>query len=84
MRWGEKNVKVSQQLNLQKMPTRVEWEEVAIRRQRGRGQVYKRERERMIDVDKKEETEDLVRSGRKVQMPAIQMSVGRAGAVKEV
>lgn len=38
----------------------------------------------MIDVWKKKGTEDLVRGGRKVQMPAIQMCVGRAGAVKEV
>lgn len=42
-----------------------------------------REGEWMIDVWEKKETEDLVRGGRKVQMPAIQMSVGRAGAVKE-
>lgn len=41
-------------------------------------------REGVIDVEKKKETEDLVRGGRKVQMPAIQMSAGRAGAVKEV
>lgn len=44
--------------------------------------MYKRER--MIDVWRKKETEDLVRGGRKVQMPAIQMSVGKAEAVKEV
>lgn len=43
-----------------------------------------RKREGVIDVEKKKETEDLVRGGRKVQMPAIQMSAGRAGAVKEV
>lgn len=73
------------------MPSRAEWEVVflAIRGERGRGgKVYmrerERERERVIDVEKKKETEDLVRGGRKVQMPAIQMSVGRVGAVKEV
>lgn len=45
----------------------------------------------MIDVCKKEKRkherergEALVRRGRKVQMPAIQMSVGRVGVVKEV
>lgn len=72
---------MSQQLNLQKVPTRVEWEEVflAIRREK-----RKREKERVIDVWKKKETEDLVRGGRKVQMPAIQMPAGRVGAVKEV
>lgn len=36
----------------------------------------------MIDVKKKKETEDLVRGGRKVQMPAIQMSVARAGLLR--
>ncbi len=41
-----------------------------------------RGRERMIDVKKKKETEDLVRGGRKVQMPAIQMSVARAGLLR--
>lgn len=71
------------------MPTRVEWEEVfsTIRGEGGiEGGVCEREggRERMIDVWKKKGTEDLVRGGRKVQMPAIQMCVGRAGAVKEV
>lgn len=35
-------------------------------------------------MEKKKETKDLVRGGRKIQMPAIQMSVGKAGAVKEV
>lgn len=45
----------------------------------------------MIDVCKKnkkerkgERGEALVRRGRKVRMPAIQMSVGRIGVVKEV
>lgn len=32
----------------------------------------------------RERGEALVRSGRKVRMPAIQMSVGRVGVVKEV
>lgn len=32
----------------------------------------------------RERGEALVRRGRKVQMPAIQMSVGRVGVVKEV
>lgn len=41
-------------------------------------------RERMTDVEKRKETEDLVKGCRMVQMPAIQMSVGRAGALKEV
>lgn len=53
-----KHCKVSQQLNLQKMPTRVEWEEVflAIRQKRGkkeRERERERERGRMIDVEKK-------------------------------
>ena len=45
---SESAVKVSQQLNLLKMPTRVKWEEVflAIRREGGRGgKVYEREGE---------------------------------------
>lgn len=65
-------VKVSQQLNLQKMPTRVEWEEVflAIRKERGRGgRVCERWREGMIDVQKKKEEEELVKGGRVAQMP---------------
>lgn len=32
----------------------------------------------------RERGEALIRRGRKVQMPAIQMSVGRVGVVKEV
>lgn len=50
------------------------------KKERG-GQVWQRQREVMIDVQKKKETEDLVRRCRKVQIPATQMSAGRAVAV---